>query len=224
MVILAAISVVFKAAVRKATRSASVVDLGDIALVLIMVRATGGSVSTAGPPFLAMPDAASWIAVSASFLFLYLSGRLIVSSLGIDRMDKEGISAGGAAHSLRKLGRPAAMAAAFPYCLAGALLEELLFRHMLYSEIAETMGPGAASILQAVAFSAVHGIPALLLRHGRRIAAYAISFPFISGLMLQSLYSCTGSVASPTIVHWALNVSAVWRASLKTRQVYDDAR
>lgn len=217
-------SVGFKAAVKAATRSASVADLGDLTLIAVILQAAMSSGSLTGIPFLAMPGTDSWLPISASFVLLFLSGRLMVHSLGIDRMDKDGISAGGAAHSLRKLGRTVAMAAAVPYCIAGALLEELLFRHLLFSMLVRPMGAAAAYMLQAAAFSAVHAVPAMAMKHGWRIILYAVSFPLMSALILQWLYCRTGSVASPAIVHWALNVSAVWRASIGTRQVYDDAR
>ncbi len=215
---------VFKAAVRTATRSASAVDIGDLALIAMIAMAARSSGSLAGIPFLAMPSLRALPGVAASFTFLYLSGRLMVRLLDFDTTHNKRVNAGGAAYSLRLMGRPAAMAASVPYCLAGALLEEVLFRHALYSAMKETLGQGAATILQAAAFSAVHALPAALLGHGWRIVAYALSFPFVSGLILQRLYWVTGSVASPAIVHWALNVSAAWRASHDPRQVYDDAR
>jgi len=213
--------VLFKAWTRSTTDSASTLDAGDLLLI--------GLIFFAMPPLartdaLALPKTDELIKVVLVAAALYLLGRVLSGAFGLERKGKlKGISPGGAANSLRYLDSWSAKLASIPYCFAGALLEEIIFRHLAYSWLSSVFNDRVAFILQAMVFAAVHAVPAFMFRHGRKIAYYASSFPFASGLLLQWLYLGSGSVAAPSMVHWILNVGAVWRANGRAGKVYYDA-
>jgi len=218
---LAIASVQFKAWIRAATNSTSTLDAGDLLLICLIFFAIP---PTGEIDVLELPGAAGiYLAILAAVL-LYLLGRALSGALALERRGKlKGVSPGGAAYSLRNLDTGLARLASIPYCFAGALLEEIAFRHFVYSWLSDAFGSRTAIILQAVVFAAVHAVPALMLRHGRKIACYAAVFPFVSGLLLQRLYLASGGVAAPSMVHWVLNAGAVWRANGRTGKVYYDA-
>jgi membrane protease YdiL (CAAX protease family) len=204
-----------KALIRSKTKSGPVIDIGDIILVVVLLAIKPPGSNSDFEGMLRLPSAKEFPSICAVGLGLFLLGRAFALAFGMERASKlKMVSAGGAAISLRFLNRRAALLVAIPFCIPGAFLEEMLFRLMLYGALAGSIGRLPALFLQAVAFAAVHSIPAALLKHGRNVVLYASIFPFLSALALQWLVNSGYGLISSVIVHTLLNATAVWRSSL----------
>lgn len=81
--------------------------------------------------------------------------------------------------------------------IIGPIAEEVFFRGFAYRAFKERLGKGAALVLSALLFAAIHGNPLAL-------------FPiFLIGLLLAYIYERTGSLAAPIGLHCANNLMAV---------------
>lgn len=209
------LSMGFKALVRIKSKAAFL-DLGDVILAASLVL-TGRRMCK--DPF-ALPSIAGLVVASVSFAGLYCFSVVLRKLLRTDEeLGKNGINAGGAYRSLSGIEGRRLSAAAALFCIAGATLEEYLFRHAFFGMLSPRTGQIAATFLQAGVFSAVHAVPAAFGKKGS-VTAYATLFPFISALALQWVYMVGEGVVAPAIVHWALNVVAVSRAKAIEGKVY----
>lgn len=204
-----------KAIIRASTKSGPAIDIGDLLLLAILYIFYPLGESAKFESMLVLPgsgQAGLILIVSAG---LFLAGRALASIFRMDEKENiKGVSAGGAARSLRFMSRRLALAIAIPFCIPAAFLEELVFRGLLYSALCMRIGPLPANLVQAAAFALVHAAPAAILKHRRGMILYASIFPFLCSIVLQMLFVSSSSIIGPAFVHVFLNVSAAWRAKL----------
>lgn len=205
--------VAMKAIVRWLSDTGPVIDIGDLALLAILFVAFPPGYDATFDSMLALPGGEILRPTLFCGLGLLAASRALSASLLIGRPeDLKGVSAGGASRSLARLSLPAACAAAVPFCVPGAMLEELLFRGLLFNLLMASIGTLPALFAQALCFSLLHAVPAILMGHGRRIALYALLFPFVSSIALELLFMSCFSVLPSASVHAFLNFTAVWRS------------
>ena len=129
------------------------------------------------------PGIAGGIAAAIVLLILAAVNGVVLNALGIEQPQQD---------SLKWLqGRPAveyAVAITAVAVLAPAV-EELFFRGYVFNAYLQAKGIRASYIFSSLAFSLVHGLPALLL---------AI---FGTGLVLAYTYRRTGTIVAPIVAH-----------------------
>ena len=92
------------------------------------------------------------------------------------------------------------------------VLEEYLFRGIVFRRLADLLPTAAAVVVSSLAFAAAHLPGWLILGHGQgpRILWLAGSVTLL-GCLLALLYRASGTLAVPMAVHAANNILSGWR-------------
>jgi len=88
--------------------------------------------------------------------------------------------------------------AALTMVVAGPVVEEIVFRGLLFGALARPLGVLGAALISAALFAGVHGDPVL--------------FPTLAalGFVCALSYAATGNLAVPIVLHAANNVLGTW--------------
>lgn len=86
------------------------------------------------------------------------------------------------------------------------VVEETIFRGILYGGLRKLLPPAGAIILSAAVFAALHlgGTSPFSLQ-----AVVAFGVPFVGGLLFAALYEKTGSLLAPMLLHGAGNAAII---------------
>ncbi len=80
--------------------------------------------------------------------------------------------------------------------VAAPILEEVLFRGLIFESCGERFGKGGALIISSLLFGLIHGVPVQMVN------------AFVVGLILGYVYLCTRSLVSVMIIHAVNNAIA----------------
>ena len=142
------------------------------------------------------PHPFPWKYAASTFLFLYVLTFLLSTAAGrIAELAGHPLPPQTVVSELLNAGPGVFFPVILTSVLLAPLTEEVLFRHILFSRLSFCMNEGAAAVCSALLFAVLHAS----LLHGLSL--------FCMGLILQSVYRRTCSLAVPILLHSAFNLT-----------------